>query len=158
MENFQLKEEILRKACSTEKVLLEGSEIQLYPDLSPATLAYQRAMRPLTRQLQTASIRYRWCFPTGPQIATPKGPFMVTGEEDLETLQRELHLTPEKLTWPNPLNFYTAGPRPQGLGPNPKECETDACKRYDSRGRLTNPHISLADPRNTKPGPLPRVD
>ena len=61
--NFPLKEAILRKAREKNRVIFNGTEIKLYQDLSNITLQQRRALRPITEQLRSRGIPYRWKFP-----------------------------------------------------------------------------------------------
>ncbi|CAH2327791.1 Hypothetical predicted protein [Pelobates cultripes] len=53
LTNFALKEEILRQARDRPSITYQTCSLQLFPDLSPATLGYRRTLKPLTRILQT---------------------------------------------------------------------------------------------------------
>ncbi|CAH2247787.1 Hypothetical predicted protein, partial [Pelobates cultripes] len=118
--DFQLKEEILWKARDSGRVFLEDTEVQLYPDLSPATLAYRRALRPFTRQLQANKLKYSWCFPTGSQVSTPKGPFAVRDRKDLDALAEELQITPAPIQWPVPWRCTLPPWVPRTRTPDPR--------------------------------------
>lgn len=48
---------------NTPNIVLDGTRLQIYPDISPATLDRRRRMKEVTNILQTARIRYRWVFP-----------------------------------------------------------------------------------------------
>lgn len=61
--DYQLKEELLRKARSTTKLSHNGAEIRLFQDLSTITLQRRRELRPLLDVLRTKGIPYRWKFP-----------------------------------------------------------------------------------------------
>lgn len=61
--SFRIKEEILRKARERRDILLHGSEIKIFQDLSPITLQKRRDLRPLLDLLRSRSITYRWKFP-----------------------------------------------------------------------------------------------
>uniref|UniRef100_A0A8C5PJX4 Uncharacterized protein n=1 Tax=Leptobrachium leishanense TaxID=445787 RepID=A0A8C5PJX4_9ANUR len=116
LSRFDLKEELLRQARVTTEFSFEGVNLQLFPDLAPATLAYRRAFKPLTSVLLTQQIRYRWQMPTGLSVTTPAGQFLVQEAEDLPELARLLQLPPISLTWPDPLALYNGGlgrPRPR---------------------------------------------
>ncbi|CAH2325073.1 Hypothetical predicted protein [Pelobates cultripes] len=112
-----LKEEILHEARNKGKIIHEGQQLQLYPDLCPATLGYHRALKPLTRALVTQKIRYRWTFPTGLIGNTRGGPRQIRTAQDLQELLEELKLPPLNLRWPDPLDYYNSPPTPQGGQP-----------------------------------------
>ena len=61
--NFPLKEAILKKAREKNRIIFNGIEIKLFQDLSNITLRQRRALRPMTDQLRTRGIPYRWKFP-----------------------------------------------------------------------------------------------
>lgn len=63
MKDFLVKEEIMRAARSLRNITLDGVHLQLYPDISQATLDRRRKMKEITTILSTARIRYRWGFP-----------------------------------------------------------------------------------------------
>lgn len=62
MKDFLTKEEILRAARTKQRITLEEHTIQIYPDLSPATLDRRRGLKEVTSVLQSARIRYKWSF------------------------------------------------------------------------------------------------
>lgn len=68
LKDFLIKEEILRASRNTPNIRLEGTPIQIYPDISPTTLDKRRRMKEVTAVLQNASIRYRWGFPFKLQV------------------------------------------------------------------------------------------
>uniref|UniRef100_A0A8C5PJY0 Uncharacterized protein n=1 Tax=Leptobrachium leishanense TaxID=445787 RepID=A0A8C5PJY0_9ANUR len=92
LESFPIKEDLLRAARAPTQISHDGVELQLFPDLSPATLAFRRALRPLTKNLQAQKIRYRWHFPTGLLVSTPQGPFLARSSADVDTLVSDLQL------------------------------------------------------------------
>lgn len=63
MKDFLIKEEILRAARNTRNIKLDGIHLQIYPDVSQATLDRRRKMKEITSALTSARIRYRWGFP-----------------------------------------------------------------------------------------------
>ena len=63
MKDFLVKEDIMRASRNTPNISHEGKRIQIYPDISPATLGRRRRMKEVTSVLQSARIRYRWGFP-----------------------------------------------------------------------------------------------
>lgn len=63
MKDFLIKEEILRASRNTNYIELDGVKIQIYPDISQATLDRRRKMKEVTSVLQAAHIHYRWGFP-----------------------------------------------------------------------------------------------
>lgn len=63
IHSFPLKEDIIRKAHISKKVVFENTQIQLFPDLSGITLQKRRLLQPLLSLLQENNIIYRWGFP-----------------------------------------------------------------------------------------------
>lgn len=61
--SYPVKEAILRKARTRDRIAYEGSEVKLFQDLSAITLQHRRALRPLLESLCTRGITYRWRFP-----------------------------------------------------------------------------------------------
>lgn len=61
--SFALKEDIMRKARLIKPILIDGTPIQLFPDLSWITLQKRRVLQPLLHSLQDNCIAYRWGFP-----------------------------------------------------------------------------------------------
>lgn len=61
-KDFLTKEEILRAARNKQRITLDNHPIQIYPDISPATLDRRRGLKEITTALQSAHIRYRWGF------------------------------------------------------------------------------------------------
>lgn len=53
----------MRAARGLRNITLEGVQLQIYPDISQATLDRHRKMKDITTVLSTARIRYRWGFP-----------------------------------------------------------------------------------------------
>lgn len=63
MKDFLTKEDIMRASRNTPNIELDGVRLQIYPDISPATLDRRRRMKEVTTILQTNRIKYRWGFP-----------------------------------------------------------------------------------------------
>lgn len=72
ISDFQLKENILRNARLRHKYWHEGSELQVFQDLSNITLQNRRDLKPLLELLREKAIIYRWKFPFG-LLATHQG-------------------------------------------------------------------------------------
>ncbi|XP_063819080.1 uncharacterized protein LOC135057111 [Pseudophryne corroboree] len=64
MHYFHVKDQILRAAMRPDLPPTTLGDIQVYGDLSAATLAMRRAFYPVTTALKRADILYRWGFPT----------------------------------------------------------------------------------------------
>lgn len=63
MKDFVTKEDIMRAARNSPNIELDGIRLQIYPDISPATLDRRHRMKEVTNILQTTRIKYRWGFP-----------------------------------------------------------------------------------------------
>lgn len=59
MKDFLTKEDVMRASRNTSNIELDGTRIQIYPDISPATLDRRHRMKKVTSILQLARIRYR---------------------------------------------------------------------------------------------------
>lgn len=70
--DFQLKEDVLRNARLRTKCTHDGSEIQIFQDLSNITLQHRRDLKLLLDVLRERNIIYRWKFPFG-LLATTQG-------------------------------------------------------------------------------------
>lgn len=60
--DYQLKEEILRKAHTLAPLLHHGKELRLFQDLSSITLQRRRELKPLLEVLRSKGIVYCWKF------------------------------------------------------------------------------------------------
>lgn len=63
MKDFLIKEEIIRASRSLRNIILNGVQLQIYPDISQATLDRCRKMKEITTVPSSVRIRYRWGFP-----------------------------------------------------------------------------------------------
>lgn len=63
LQNFQLKEDIMRRARRNDRIIFNGETIMLFHDLSQITLKNRRALRPLLDKLRERDLRYTWRFP-----------------------------------------------------------------------------------------------
>lgn len=63
LNDFLLKEEILRKARGRIHFTFQGSDIKIFQDLSNITLQRRRELRPLLDVLRARNLVYRWKFP-----------------------------------------------------------------------------------------------
>lgn len=58
VHSFALKEDIMRKARAIKPILVDGTPIQLFLDLSWITLQKRRLLQPLLHSLQDSNITY----------------------------------------------------------------------------------------------------
>lgn len=63
MKDFITKENTLRASRNSHNIELNGAKIQIFPNISQATLERRRKMKEIMSILQSAHIRYRWGFP-----------------------------------------------------------------------------------------------
>lgn len=63
MKDYLPKEEILRTSRNTQYIDLDGYRIQIFPDISQATLERRCKIKEIMSVLQSANISYRWGFP-----------------------------------------------------------------------------------------------
>lgn len=61
---FHIKEALLKAARPSAESASVLGDLQLFGDLSQATLAKRRSFHPVTSSLRKANISYRWGFPT----------------------------------------------------------------------------------------------
>ncbi|CAH2218919.1 Hypothetical predicted protein [Pelobates cultripes] len=106
------RETILKQAREQHTLTYRNQDLQLFPDLSPATLTYRRALKPLTRVLVTQQFLYRWQMPTGLLVHTPRSSFLVHTHSDYIALGTELQLPAINMRWPDPLDIYNAARNP----------------------------------------------
>lgn len=62
LKDYLVKEEIFRASRNTPRIQLDEATLQIYPDISAATLEKRRRMKEITLVLQSAQICYRWGF------------------------------------------------------------------------------------------------
>ncbi|OCT72567.1 hypothetical protein XELAEV_18035547mg [Xenopus laevis] len=60
---FEVKEQVLQKACTIDGIHFEDNVINLYQDLSASTITQHRLLKPLTLVMQGKSISYKRGFP-----------------------------------------------------------------------------------------------
>lgn len=68
LKGFLIKEEILYVSHNTYNIQLDGVCIQLYLDISTATLEKRRKMTEVPSVLQNTRISYSWGFPFKLQV------------------------------------------------------------------------------------------
>lgn len=134
--NFQLKEEILRKARERGQILHNGVEVKLFQDLSQITLQNRRALRPLLDALRARNITYRWKFPFGLSASSRGRSALLRTPDDLQTFCEQLDLPIIELPdWY--AQFFPAEPwLPVSLNPSPKAQRHRTRRR---RGDLASP-------------------
>uniref|UniRef100_A0A8C5MWX4 Uncharacterized protein n=1 Tax=Leptobrachium leishanense TaxID=445787 RepID=A0A8C5MWX4_9ANUR len=88
LQDFTLKEEILRAAHKTSEIKVDGQVILFFQDVSWTTLQARRALKPLTEALQERDIRYRWGFPLSLQVTHNNQVHSVACPEDIPDFVR----------------------------------------------------------------------
>lgn len=84
--DYQLKEEILRRARTMTPLLYHGKEFRIFQDLSSITLQRRRELKPLLEILRTKGIIYRWKFPFGLAASVHGRSALLRVPEDLKLL------------------------------------------------------------------------
>lgn len=92
IEDFQLKENILRNAILRSKYTYEGQTISFYQDLSNITLQNRRDLRPLLDKLRDKGIIYKWKFPFGPQATNQGHTAILRVPEELHAFCRAMDI------------------------------------------------------------------
>ena len=91
---FRTKEQLMVAARNRDSLIFQGHRYQLFQDLSQATLAKRKAMKPHLLVLQHHKITYRWIFPFAVRFSYKGSSYQCKSPEDLHGTIRELHLTP----------------------------------------------------------------
>lgn len=134
MKDFLIKEEILRAARNQQRITLDDRTIQIYPDISPATLDRRRGLKEITSALQAARIRYRWGFPFKLVIphngTTYSATSLLEGQEVLVKLG---------LLEPDVIRRPPSTPRPSPIWQTPPTRRDRRRIRYDIGDRLEDP-------------------
>ncbi|KAG8451976.1 hypothetical protein GDO86_003963 [Hymenochirus boettgeri] len=94
---FAIKEQILTQYRTISSLTHEGAEIQLFPDLSPSTLARRRQLRPLLQALRDKKLAYRWGFPFQLIVRHEGTTHTLSYPEDLSSFCNALQLPEMKL-------------------------------------------------------------
>ncbi|CAH2221398.1 Hypothetical predicted protein [Pelobates cultripes] len=128
---YALKADILKHLRDTSGPLLyQGHEIQIYQDLSWHTLQARRALRPITDQLRSRNIRYRWGFPFALIVNTRGTTYTISTHQDIVPFTEALNLAETSiLDWYAPDPALTAPPqqkRPRWRSPAKRQRQTQA--------------------------------
>ncbi|CAH2223706.1 Hypothetical predicted protein [Pelobates cultripes] len=113
LDNYHLKEEILRTARRMGAVRMEGQTISVYQDLSRYTLQARRALRPVTSALQQAGIQYRWGYPFSLSARHGQDQLIVRKPGDVPGFLRSLGLPPQQVPDWLARSFLQQVPGPQ---------------------------------------------
>lgn len=83
----------MAKARTHRYVDFEGSQIQLYPDLSWITLQKRRCLKPLLNVLKENELPYRWGFPFALLVVRNGRTTALRSYEDLPSFCSALNIT-----------------------------------------------------------------
>ncbi|CAH2329806.1 Hypothetical predicted protein [Pelobates cultripes] len=128
LDNFNLKEDILRNARRMGNIRLDNQVVTVYQDLSHYTLLAKKALRPVNAALQAAGIPYRWGYPfslsahRGQELHTIKTP------ADVQGFQHSLGLPPARVQ-----NWLTHQFIQQAAGPLPPPPDRSASRDHTQR-------------------------
>ncbi|XP_063775329.1 nodal homolog 2-A-like [Pseudophryne corroboree] len=79
---YHVKEAILKAARPSDAASEALGSLQIFGDLSPATLAKRRSLYPITSVLRKENILYRWGFPTKLLISREGSTVVITNVEE----------------------------------------------------------------------------
>lgn len=89
--------EIICEENSKKKPLVfQGHQYQIFQDLSPITLANQKAMKPHLQILQQHRITYRWHFPFAIRFSYQGSSYQYKSTDDFQVTLQNLHLLPNE--------------------------------------------------------------
>lgn len=92
INDFTIKEEILKKTRDKSQLEYNGCRIYIYQDLSAITLRNRKDLRPLLDVLRTKGIRYRWKFPFGLSASHQGRSALLRVPEELDAFCRTLDI------------------------------------------------------------------
>ncbi|CAH2327820.1 Hypothetical predicted protein [Pelobates cultripes] len=122
LDNFTLKEDILRNARRMGHISLEDQVVTVYQDLSRYTLQARKTLRPVTAALQAAGIPNRWGYPFA--LSARRGQELHTKTPvDVQGFQRALGLPPARVQ-----NWLTYHFIQQAAGPPPPPPDRSASR------------------------------
>ena len=128
MKDFLVKEDIMRASRNTPNISFEGKRIQIYPDISPATLDRRRRMKEVTSVLQSARIKYRWGFPFKLTIPHNGSTYTVFNVIEGKELLIKLGLLPNE---PHPRLPTTPRPSPIWSTPSNRRSQRDQRRLFN---------------------------
>ena len=110
---YRTKEKLLQSARERQDLSFQGNPLQLFADLSPATIARRQGLKPNLQILQSRGIKYRWGFPFKLSFSHLGRHFQATTPADLKRhfLDLQLGLPPSQHDVP------TSSSRPGPSGP-----------------------------------------
>lgn len=131
--NFPLKEEILKKARDRGRILLNGTEVKLFQDLSQITLQNRRTLRPLLEVLRSHNIQYRWKFPFCLSASTRGRTAFLRTPEDLPAFCEQMDIPQMDIPQWHAFYFPVDPWKPVSYESSPK------AQRHRSRRRRLDP-------------------
>lgn len=152
--DYQLKEEILRKARNTPQISHDGADIRLFQDLSTITLQRRRELRPLLAVLRTKGIPYRWKFPFCLSASSQGRSALLRVPEDLryfcETLDIPFTEVPEWYA-----EFRPPASRNSPPNSEPMETQTHRYRRQRSPSESRPNHPAPGSNQSSSPSKTP---
>ncbi|CAH2283506.1 Hypothetical predicted protein [Pelobates cultripes] len=117
LENYHLKEEILRTTRRLGTIRMEGQTVSIYQDLSRYTLQARKALRPVTSALQQANIPYRWGYPFSLTARHGQDQLTIRKPDDVQRFLHTLGLPPQQVPDWLARSFLQQPPGPQQQQP-----------------------------------------
>lgn len=157
INDYRLKEDILKQARIKRTTEYEGHRISIYQDLSAITLRHRKDLRPLLEILQSKNIPYRWKFPFALAATNQGRTAILRVPEDLDSFCQILDIpyTPVPNWYSDfPLSNFSIQPR----GTDQMETQASHFRRRRSpstsrRNVNVTPPLQSVSPTSA---PLPR--
>lgn len=92
LQNFSLKEDIMRKACINDRIIFNSETIMLFYDLSQIMLKNCSALWPLLEKLREKDLCYTWRFPFALLVNYNGKQHILRSPEDLPEFYQALQL------------------------------------------------------------------
>lgn len=88
------KSKIMEGIRTAAEISYDGSELQIFSDLSTETLARRRLLKPLTEQMRALNVTYQWGFPACLKGKKDGRSAVLRFPEDLRDFCSKLDLSP----------------------------------------------------------------
>lgn len=159
VNDFKIKESILKKAREMNRILFEGHQLQIFQDLSAITLKNRRDLRPLLEVLNSKNIRYKWKFPFGLFAYYQNRSALLRVPEELPAFCKQLDLPLVAVP-----DWYAEFATPTVNGHSPPEEPMEALNSRTRRRRSPSPSSPVSEaqllntpfPHSPPAEPLPR--
>lgn len=115
MDDFKLKEELMRRAREQEPIQFDEAQVQLFQDLLPITFQKRKDLKPLLEALRSQGILYRWRFPFALSATSEGRPALLRTPGDIPAFCDILRIPPVEI--PNWKRGEPEGWR--AMNPNP---------------------------------------